>query len=361
MNNCSQLYKIAVVKSSIYQDLWITDITNNILEVFKTSLVRCPPIGLNEYANTDFIIVKDSQEYPCKSYPYVTTRQTQQSIQYSKENKYPDLPFLDDTYHKHTTIDEISYHVDDIKWDDYNIIITINACVPDRIIEKYPQLLWCYYIGENELNWMIKLGKYDVLLNQDVNHIQSDFSVGFPYTFLGQNTLENLYNSLYNKNPVKNGIFMEINNTQERPVKTIPESFQYISKMTNISVYIHQQNIIENFKTINECSYFVKIYGRQIRGNGVIEAISSGTLVLINKNLIMFDDLIPDICHVESPEDVIRKIQYFESNKNEYDIILSLQKQLLDANYAKIPFQNLCKKYNDKYLSQSFRFLENIS
>ena len=50
--------KIAVVKSSVYQDLWVTNISNNPYELFKTSLVRCPPIGLAEAHGADFIIVK---------------------------------------------------------------------------------------------------------------------------------------------------------------------------------------------------------------------------------------------------------------------------------------------------------------
>lgn len=341
-------YKIAVVKSSIYQDLWVANITSSPLDIFQTSLMRCSPIGLSEFAKTDFIIVKDSHEFPCKEYPYVSSLTTQKCLQYEKSKKNPDLPFLDDTYHRNTTINEVSHNVDDIAWEDYNIIIVINACIPDRIIEKYPEILWSYYVSENEPEWLTKkIGKYDILLNQEVQKKQNDFSIGFPYTFLGKNTLESLHNTLFSSNN-RHGIFMEINNTTERPIITIPDSFKYISQITNIPIYLHQQNIMENLKAINKSSYFVKIHGRQIRGNGVLESISSGTLVLINKNLIMFDNLIPNECHVESVEDVINKINYFEKNKNEYVIMLTLQKQLLDAYYSKIPFQNLCKKYNEK-------------
>jgi len=342
--------KIAVVKSSIYQDLWVTNITNNIVDIFKSSLVRCSPIGLSELAKTDFIIIKDSHEHPCKIYPYVTSLETQNSLQYEKELKYPDLPFLDNTYHKHTTIDEISHAADDIAWDDYSIVITINACIPDRIIEKYPRTLWCYYASENEDNWLVnKIGKYDVLFNQDVNKKQTDFSIGFPYTFLGPTTLETIYANLFpSNNKNRHGIFMEINNTTERPVVTIPDSFQYISQMTNIPVYVHQQNIVENLKTISTCSYFIKLHGRQIRGNAVIEAISSGILVLINKKLIMYDNLVPDACHVESPQDVVDKIIFFEKNKNDYEYLITLQKHLLEEYYFKIPFQHLYQKYNEK-------------
>jgi hypothetical protein len=57
--------KIAVVKSSVYQDLWITNIFSNPYELFKSLLMRCPAIGLAEEYEADFIIVKDTDEYPC--------------------------------------------------------------------------------------------------------------------------------------------------------------------------------------------------------------------------------------------------------------------------------------------------------
>jgi len=342
-------FKFAFVKSSIYQDLWVSDITSDPFELFKTSLMRCSSIGLLEYVNTDFIIVKDSHDFPCKCYPYVTSTQTQQSIQFSKELKYPDFPFLDQTFHKHISIDEISHNIDTIQWSNYNIVITINACVPDRIIEKYPNILWCYFIAENEKSWTSsKLGKYDLLLNQDIHDEQNDFSIGFPYSFLGPDTLQTLYKTIDNSTNERFGIFMEINNTTERPVTIVPDDFLHISKITNIPILLHQQNILENLKLLNKSSYFVKIKGRQIRGYGIMEAISAGSLVLINKDLLMFKDLIPNECNVVTSEDVINKINFFENNKNDYFNMVRLQKENLEK-YAKGSLNNLIQKYNQKF------------
>ena len=339
--------KIAVVKSEIYQDLWISEITSDINTIFNTSLMRCSPIGLLEYTDTEFIIIKDTNEYPSKVYTFIPPYHEQESLKYNRDVKIGGLPFLDNTYHKHTTINEIANNVDSINWNDYQIVITINACIPDRVIHKYSNILWCYYISENEPHFMnTLLGKYDVLLNQDVqNHSFPNFSIGFPYTFLGPNTLETLSSM---KTTSRNGIFMEINNTQERPVKQIPEGFKQISIATNIPIHIHNQNIVENLQTLSQSKYFVKLYGRTIRGNAVLEAISSGTLVLLNKNLIMYHELIPDECHVTTPDDVIEKINYFEKNPDEYERFIKLQKRILEEKYALKPLENLYKKYYEK-------------
>ena len=91
---------IAFVKSSVYQDLWVTDITNNYIDIFKTTLMRCPAIGLAEHFSADFIIVKDTNEPPCNINKNVLPTSCVHNMQYSKKLKNPSLPFLDETYHE---------------------------------------------------------------------------------------------------------------------------------------------------------------------------------------------------------------------------------------------------------------------
>jgi hypothetical protein len=344
---------IAFVKSSIYQDLWISDITSDIQTIFKTSLMRCSPIGLNELINTEFIIVKESNEYPCQVNPTCYNRNNTNYLKFAKQNKYPDLPFLDETFHSHISIDEVSHEIDSINWSKYNIVITINACIPDRVIQQYPSILWCYYIGENDDHLMNQLlGKYDILLNQDVFKNEfPPFSIGFPYTFLGPYTLENLYKTINNDETTnKHGIYIEINNTQERPVIHVPSEFNQISNIVDIPLYLHNQNIFHNLSNLYKCSYFIKLYGRVIRGNSILESISCGTLVLINKHLLIYKDLIPDECHVETPQDIIQKITFLEKNKDVYYSLLNTQRKILEENYYKKPIQQLVEKYNLKYI-----------
>ena len=59
--------KLAIVKSNHYQDLWVCEKSNNYFEIFKTTLMRCSPIGFLECFDTEFIIVKESMDYPCQN------------------------------------------------------------------------------------------------------------------------------------------------------------------------------------------------------------------------------------------------------------------------------------------------------
>lgn len=340
--------KIAVVKSSVYQDLWVTNISNNPYELFKTSLVRCPPIGLAEAHGADFIIVKDTNEYPCESNkncglpPYLHN-----TFKFSKEKKNPTLPFLCEKYHKDVSIDSVAHDVDSIEWSKYNIVMCINTCVPERIIQKYPSILWSYWVGENDDHLVMnKLNCYDLILNQDLTRTRlPNFSIGFPYSYLGPNTIENMFKS---DSEVKKGIYMEINNTSERPVINIPNDFLTISKETGHTIIRHSQDIIENATNLCKAKYYVKLLGRRIRGNSSLESISAGALILADDFLIIYSDLILPECHIKSYSDAILKIKYYDANPSIYEDAIKRQREILDLKYFKGPYEKLIEKYKLK-------------
>ena len=340
--------KIAVVKSSVYQDLWVTDISNNPYELFKSSMMRCPAIGLAEEYGADFIIVKDTDEYPCSTNKNCLDKRFTDYMKFAKEGKNPGLPFLDETFHKDIAIDSVSYPVDSIEWSKYNIVMCVNTCIPARVTQKYPNIMWCYWIGENNTHLVMnKLDCYDIVLNQDV--FKNDlpvFSIGFPYTYVGPNTIEQIVKYHYKLDTiVKEGIFMEINNTQERPVQRIPTEFQLISSETGQPIIKHSQNILENAKNLFKAKYYVKLLGRRIRGNGVLECISAGTLILTNEYLVEFNDLILPECKIQTHNDVILKIKYYDANPELYKDAIKRQRELLNLKYFREPYNNLIEKY----------------
>jgi len=343
--------KIAYVKSSLYWDLWVCDISSNYFDLLKTTLLRCPAIALSEKLNTDFIIIKETFQSSEELYHKLTPGifNIKNNLQYSNLNKNPDLNFLDETHHKHTTIDNVSHDVNTIDWLKYDIVITINMCIPSYIIHKYPSILWCYITGENTGEYIETLYKpYDIVLNQDLTKVCPEHSIGFPYTFLHPYTLENINKNLINNTTSKNGIYMEINNTTQRPVTEIPLSIMEISNVTNLHIYIHSQNIIQNIKNMYNSKYFLKLEGRNIRGNAVLEAISAGCVIIANPNLVRYNDLIHETCKINDNNDAIRIITYLENNPVIYNEVLQFQREYMELHYYKTPLENLYKHYLKK-------------
>ena len=342
--------KIAYVKSSLYWDLWVCDISSNYFDLLKTTLVRCPPIALAEKLNTDFIIIKETFQNSEELYHKLTRGifNIKNNLQYNNIDKNPDLKFLDETHHKHTSIDNVSHDVNTIDWLKYDIVITMNMCIPSHIVHKYPSVLWCYITGENTAEYIETLYKpYDIVLNQDITKVGPEYSIGFPYTFLHPHTLENINKNILN-NTTKNGIYMEINNTTQRPVAEIPLSIMEISNATNLQIYIHYQNIIENIKNMYNSKYFLKLEGRNIRGNAVLEAISAGCVIIANPTLVTYNDLIHETCKINNKDDAIRVITFLENNPVIYNEVLQFQRDYMELHYYKTPLENLYKQYLKK-------------
>ena len=344
--------QIAFVKSSLYQDLWVCDITRDPLTLFRTSLMRCPAIGLADAYQADFIVVREDPGTESLRHLNCIDKSHYHNLQHANVNKNPELPFLDETYHSDRSIDSVSHNVDEIDWTKYNIVITMNACVPERIVRAHPRILWCYFIGENKQYMIEPIHGYHVILNQDVTYRQrSPKIIGFPYTCLSPFLLEKMYYSLFEKTAAshaKDGIYMEINNTEERPVITIPSIFQHIARECHeMTIRLHSQNIVTNLKRVCESKYFVKLTGRVVRGNSIVECVSAGTLILANRRLVIFNDLIDERCHCETYADVISKIHFFERNPEEYKKVVFYQRQQLNTHYFKGPIQKLFQKYQE--------------
>jgi hypothetical protein len=315
--------KIAFVKSSLYWDLWVCDKTNNYFDILKTSMLRTPPIALAEHFKTDFIIIKELFDKPKSFYDETTPGilNFKNSLLYNIDNKNPTLPFLDTTYNN-ITIDSLAYDVNSIDWNKYNIVIALNICIPEYIIEKYPNILWCYMIGENHGKYINTLyNKYNLILNQDFN-INSPIGIFFPYTYLHPYTLENINKNILHNINNKNGIYIEINNTEERPVNTIPSEILFISQETNLPIYKHNQNIIENIKNMYQSKYFLKLQGRYLRGNSVLEAVSNGCVLVANPTLISYNNLIHPSCYIYNKDDAVKIINLLEKNNDEYNKII---------------------------------------
>lgn len=356
MNNL----KIAYVKSTLYWDLHVCDMSSNHFDILKSTLLRCPPIALKEKLNADFIIIKELFDKPEAFYndlmPNILS--IKDSIIYNKTNKNPHLTYLDETFHKHISLNDVAVDVNSIDWNKYDIVIALNMCIPDNIIEKYKNVFWVYLTGENRDLYINSIyGKYDLVLNQEMysfwnekskivdNNISFPIhSVSFPYSFLHPYTYENLYETKF----VKDGIYMELNNTTERPVINIPFNFQTISNETHLSIYFHKQNIIENVETLLKSKYFLKLNGRLIRGNSVLEAVSAGSIIIGFSNLILYNDLIHPFCRLQYENQVIDIINSLENNNEMYNEIYKWQKDIMLEKYYQTPLDNLYNKYLEK-------------
>lgn len=351
--------KIALIKQDCYDDLYICKNNTPIEEMFLSTLMRTGPIGLfdKEFENifsTDYFIIKEQKENECKSYKKSTSplsKKLKYQLQNLPGNKIDADSFnfkivLSDKSHK-----DFAINPNDVDWNNYDVVISINVAIPTKIVKKYENTLWCYMYGEANSETPYPKFGYDVLITQDIMgtvpaHLGK---ADFPYTFCGTHTLENIAKKLFpltTRGEVqKTGIYAEINNTTERPVTKVP-CLEFAKELGH-EVIFHSQNIKENLERLYKAKYFVKLQGRVIRGNSVIEAVSAGTLVLMNPKDLMHSQILPKECWIHDKKEASELIKKLDSNPLLYEEYLQKERELIQRYVIDAPIESLktCLKY----------------
>lgn len=344
--------RIALVKQDVYQDLYVCPpAEQDALSVLLSSQVRVGPIGLIADLNADFYIVKEERDAETQFYRYVIPHITPY-LRMLKDHTLDKLPTQEfmcpGSSHTHG---EYSVCCKDVDWGQYDIVISVNVSLPTRLIRLYPRTLFAYMIGEANMATDHARFGYDVTLNQMARgkfnaDMYADNEIDFPYTFLKGDTLQRLMERYEtevlkeNSSSKKEGIFMEINSTTERPVTSIPAHFLPLAEK-GYPILLHRQQIAENLRTIFHSKYFLKMGGRPIRGNSVAEAISLGSLALMNREEVIHKELIIDECHVTNMDEAMALIAFLEQHPDEYERLRAKQQKILTELFFERPLLSL--------------------
>jgi len=348
--------KIALLKQEVYQDLYVCPVTEKRADaVLFSSMMRVGPIGLVSDLGADFYIVKEEPDSETQIYkkviphiawflPMLKTKPLNQIPGYEK-------------WELNSTHANGEYAVDgrQIDWGRYDIVISVNVCLPTSVVMKYPQTLFAYMIGEaNKATKKVYFG-YDVTLNQMARGIVATRcgEVDFPYTFVGPRTLEQIVCSVVGRASKRNGVFVEINSVAKDRDK-VPPQFLPIQE-AGYDIHLHQPNIADNLKTIYDSKYFVKIGGRKIRGNSIAEAVSLGTLAIMDRSQVIHGELIIDECNVGTTEEVLALMRKLDADDALYQELLQKQRQILDKLFFTDPIRSLENCLSEKRSRSSQR------
>ena len=340
--------KIALVKQDVYQDLYVGNKGMTLSELLFSSMGRVGPISLFEEYECDFYIVKEEKDSECHIWEKIIPQKAKE-FKKLKTDLVSSIKGME--FHEPGSDKPNGYYAiscESINWNEYSIVISINISIPTRIVRKYPKVLWTYMIGE--ANYVIDKAYfgYDVCLNQLIRG-EFDYSNGivdFPYTFVGPTLLERL---IFREigHVQKHGIYGEINTTTERPVKSIPQ-FEPIREATGEPILVHKQNIKKNLIEIYKAKYYLKVGGRQTRGNGAIEAISLGTVALLSPDDIICKQILPQEAWVFDVSDAIEKILFLNSHPEAYESLLNLERKLVESFVIEYPKHWLKKAWEYK-------------
>lgn len=335
--------KIALVKQDIYQDLYVCGSGTQPEAMLESTIMRIGPLGLFTLFKSDYFILKMRTERECGAYKrnYSPPRSVLRQLQTRpiKEIEGEVFDYLEPRSTRSHA--DFSVEAESVDWGVYDIVISINVSVPTRIVRSHPKTLWCYMMGEAVGGGPFVEYGYDVRLSQDItgNVAAGLGPVDFPYTFVGPRCLEGIVRTFGEIPLEKRGVYAEINSTLERPVMRVPQ-LEFVEKLGH-ELVLHHQDIITNLLRVARSKYFVKLGGRKIRGNSVIEAISAGTLVLMDPKDLMGGLLLPKGAWVRDEADIKNRIAELDRDPDRYRALLEEERRRVSNFVVDAPMESL--------------------
>lgn len=332
--------RFALVKQDVYQDLYCCPKRSDARTAVLSSLMRSGPVALLTRLKADFLIVKTEPQpecsiwkekwFDCRDFPlsYYESLKTQVFMAGERGHTQPQGNF--------------SISVYDVDWGQYDVVIGIECPVPAVLTRKYPNVAWCYYIGEPGMRSAIHslrrpVKGYDLFLNQKFRCLARSLRppmhvIEFPYFLQYVGCFHDIG---IETTKFRKGIVLEketAGNFSKRELSTLG-SFG--------PVIIAQGSIEEILTAIMQCKYYVRLGSRRHLGNAVIEAISAGCLAMTNPSELGIRSLMLPETSVTSRAKLIERIQAFEKNQIWFDEVLAKQRERVDYLCFSRPIMDL--------------------
>lgn len=321
--------RFALVKQDVYQDLYCCPNHSDARTVVLSSLMRSGPVALLTKLDADFWTVKTEPQpecsiwkekwFDCRDFPlsYYESLKTQVFMGGARGHTQPQGDF--------------SVSVYDVDWGRYDVVIGIECPVPAVLTRKYPNVVWCYYVGEPGMRSAVRslirpVAGYDLFLNQKFRSIErtqhcTTHVIEFPYFLQYVGCFRDLG---LEEAPIRKGIVLE----QE----TAGEFSQCeLSRLRSFGpVEVSQGRIEEILAALMRSKYYVRLGSRRHLGNAAIEAISAGCLAIGNTSEFAIKSLMLPETNVTNQEQLIERIRSFEEEPSRFDEVLAKQRRMAD-------------------------------
>jgi len=357
--------RFAFVKQDCQNDLYCCPPGSSPRTIVESSLMRSGPVALFSRLGADFHIVNTVDDEECRVLWQPAT-----------EKGWWKASDLEALRHKVPGRDvgqgEFARDPRDVDWSQYDVVISLDVSVPERITRNFPETVWCYYVREPKTSaWAqsfnAPLKGQDVFLNQAYSLFRQSRSghvVDFPYCFQYFGCFGDLLpaDAAGDANE-RAGVFVEHMSADSLgPADALPlqeygplastnrDAGQRISGMSVCS------DIHVRIAHLRQSKYFVHFAGpRNVWGNAAIEAVASGALLLGNPGLSSQRALLNAGTSVASTAELLDRIRWFESHPHAFAAQLRRQRAILDALCFRRPLRDLDAAVSRTLASRSHR------
>lgn len=311
-------------------DLYICEQCCSAEAAVSTSQMRVGPIGLIEELGAEFIIVRDAHRQArsfLRSQEPIHIESRLEEIERVGIRGWREEKMQPKIY-------QYSVNAIDVDWSKYDVVVCINDIVPYRLRKMHAGTLFICMPADGILPK--RFFGYDGLATQysSLRWWRESRLVDVPYTYVGGNTLEKILARMgsIDRAKIRRQVFFEINTYKSRPIDRGEISgFAQMLEREGIEIGQHKEYVVDNLLEVRQSAYFVKLSGREIRGNSIFEAISCGCPVLIKRELCLDNVPLPEESYINTIDDVIRVMSMNDSDKYREEL-LRRQRSVIDMH-----------------------------
>jgi hypothetical protein len=353
--------RIAFVKQDVQDDLYCCPRGSSNSEIVLSTLMRSGPVALFTRLHAEFFVVKTVADPECQAWSEKAIDLGWYDLK-SLEALREQIPGRD---YGQTAV---ALECETVDWSEFDIVVSLDMSVPQRITKAYPNTLWCYYIREPKTrsytaSRQAPLPGQDIFLNQTFKADRSEHkrhSLCFPYYLQYYGCFHDLLGQPICHGPPKPSLFLEhqtpqvFSAVQLAQLKQIGPLDSTSSPDPDLEQFADpnekcQRSLREILSVLMSSKYFLALPNhRMVWANAAVEAVAAGALVIGNPKIHVHADLFSGRTSVASFDELLIALQYFECNPIAYDAELKRQRRVIDYLCYWRPVRDLLQALAEK-------------
>lgn len=206
---------------------------------------------------------------------------------------------------------DVARHVDEIDWNIFDLVVSLDISIPTRILRRHPRVVWAYMITESGMpsyraSRREPLHGYDLFLNQRARRFPvrpwaASHEIDLPWAFQTRDC--------YGWNPrCEDGSVGLDSHTW----KLVEEGSLSLPKL-NPGIPIRGRPI-EFLGQYAQSRYFLRMGPRKTWGTSLLEASCAGCLVMGDPQSVVHSAPLLSALQVRSPAELYRRLAWLEDN-----------------------------------------------
>jgi hypothetical protein len=312
------------------------------MEIVSSTLLRSGPVALFTKFETDFYVLETEPDPECNIWKEKATECHWCPVEWFEAFK-AHVPG------RNYGQKDFAVRAGDIDWSQYDLVMSVDVSVPQRITRQFPSVVWCYYVREDKTPSYGKsfeglIDGQDIFLSQQFQPARrssrGSHIVDFPYHLQYYGCFHDLFDR-GQRETSREGVFLE-----HHTVRGLTETqLRQLCAFGSVNSTALQPGSLEQFplsdivhRTMEpafrdlllQSKYFLKCGGRSVFGLASIEAIAAGCLALGNPGEYGNGFLFNRYTSISSFEDALQKIAILEKSANLYRREVARQRSMVD-------------------------------